>query len=245
MTERLNGLAQKPSSSSYFWTQRNPLAPSLGTSGDGVLLEVGSGGQFHNICGSLFALGFCHLDLYDLADILFLDFASVLCDLPLGLLHIEALKLTEEPTLDGGISNLGINHVLDGFLLDFVTDHCDVVGHQLGVQSGVGLLLLNLLGGSDRGQSVVGMAVHGIHQSLILCLGGVSSHLEVELGTDDLLAYVVKGEVGSGLDGGGGESSVSHNVVLSGSLAIQKLFLGLWGLCFVLVSLTLYGHIIP
>ena len=63
-------------------------------------------------------------------------------------------------------------------------------------------------------------------QSIILGSVQGFSLLEVGGGTVDSLANVVASEEGSGLGGGsdGGRSSVSHDVVLSGSLAIQKLF---------------------
>ena len=191
-------------------------------------LEVLCGGHFNNIGSNL-----CGLDLDSGADSSLSCGQVILGNLSLCLVDIEVLELVQEPALDGGVSNFLIfNHVIELSLDLLGGDDADVVSHQSQSQTCVGLLLLNLLGGSDGSELEGGLDCLHHHQLGILLGCGVASLLEVELGTFDGIAEQVEAEelgsedgvVGSGING---SIEVSHNVVLSGSLAIQKLYFSL------------------
>lgn len=112
-------------------------------------LEVGSqsdGG------GSLGFLCLDHLSLDNSADGSLSGGQVMLGNLSLCLIDIEVLELLQEPALDGGISHLLLNHVVELSLDLLGGNDADVVSHEGEGQTCVGLLLLDLLGGSDRSE---------------------------------------------------------------------------------------------
>ena len=209
-------------------------------------LEVLCGGHFNNIGSNL-----CGLDLDSGADSSLSGSQFALGNLSLCLIDIEVLELVQEPALDGGVGDFLIfNHVIELSLDLLVAENADVVSHQTHVQTLVGLLLLDLLGGSDGSELEGGLNCLELHQFSILCGGGVASLLEVELGTFDGVIEQVEAEElggGDGVVGSGLDRSIrsKHSdfpfwlIGLGGRS--QPLFLVLCGF----VSLTLYGHIIP
>lgn len=165
------------------------------------------GGVSEVLCGGHFQHGGGSLDPNGLANIGLLGVQLAVCDFTLGLFHGETcLEVVEEPTLDGGVGFVVIDHLFQFSLLGIVAEYFHILGDQIAGQALVGLLLLNLLLGSDGGQSVVGVGTHGIHQGIILIGAGDTGLLKVELGADNSLADVVKSEVGGGLGGS------SHNI---------------------------------
>ena len=208
-------------------------------------LEVLCGGHFNNIGSNL-----CGLDLDSGADSSLSCGQVILGNLSLCLVDIEVLELLQEPALDGGVGNLLLDHVIELSLDLLGGGDADVVSHQTHVQTLVGLLLLDLLGGSDGSELEGGLNCLELHQFSILCGGGVASLLEVELGTFDGVIEQVEAEelgggdgvVGSGLDRSirSKHSNFPFWLIGLGGRS-QPLFLVLCGF----VSLTLYGHIIP
>ena len=143
-----------------------------------------------------------------------------------SLLDIEVGEQVKEPALDGGIAHLvqilfslHLCELGTGFVCLLVGIDFQILFHQGHGQALIGTLLLNLLFRSNGGQGVAGLHGHCVHQCVILGLGGIAGHLEVELGTDDGLVDVIEGEVSSG-NGSDSNSGVRHDDFLSGSLGL-------------------------
>ena len=184
------------------------------------LLEVGCVGQFHNGGGCL-----CSLDLDCGADSSLSCGQVVLGNHSLCLIDIEVLELVQEPALDGGVGGLALDHVVELSLDLLGASDADVVRHQGQSQTCVGLLLLDLLGGSDGSKLEGGLSGLHLHQLDILLGCGVASLLEVELGTFDGVVEQVEAEELGGGNGGVGSGldksiEVRHDDFLSGSLAL-------------------------
>jgi len=185
-------------------------------------LEVGSQGD----SGSLGFLSLDHLSLDDLADSSLSVSQLMFSNLGLSLIDIEVLELFQEPALDGGVGSLAFDHVIEFSLGLLVASDADVVSHQGHIQTLVGLLLLNLLGGSDGSELEGRLDSLELHQFSILLGGGVASLLEVELGAfDGVIEDVEAEELGSG-DGSGVSRSIrsKHSGIPFWHFANQNIF---------------------
>lgn len=167
-------------------------------------LEVGSDGHFYDI-GSLDFGGLCHVSIDNLADSGLLCFQSIPCghflcvvlcdcDFVLGLFHGETnLVVINEPALDNGEGGISIDDFLKLCLLELGALDFNIVHHQLKVQTLVGLLGGLLLGGND-GKAIGGTGFHAGDQFLFQSGVGNTGLGKSNIGADNLLVDMVKGE---------------------------------------------------